>query len=53
MIADLYNIPIGAIDKLIPNVFDEEKHVLHYETLQLYLELQSVTKYLRLTLVFT
>ena len=53
MIADLYNIPIGTIEKLIPNFFDEEKYVLHYGTLQLYLELQSITKYLRLTLVFT
>ena len=53
MIADLYNIPIGTIEKLIPNFFGKEKHVLHYETLQLYLELQSVPKYLRLTLVFT
>ena len=37
MIADLYNIPVGNVKKLVPNFFDKEKYVLHYENLQLYL----------------
>ena len=35
-IADLYNIPIGNVKKLLPNLFDEEKYVIHYENLKLY-----------------
>ena len=35
-IADLHNIPIGNIKKLLPNLFDEEKYVIHYENLKLY-----------------
>ena len=38
-IADLYNIPIGNVKKLVHNFFDKEKYVLHYENLQLYLRL--------------
>ena len=38
-IADLYNIPIGNVNKLASNFFDKEKYVLHYENLQLYLRL--------------
>ena len=33
MIADLYNIPIVNARKLVPNLFDKEKYVLHYEIL--------------------
>ena len=36
-IADLYNISIGNVKKLVPNLFEREKYVLHYENLQLYL----------------
>ena len=39
MIADLYNIPIGNIKKLVSNFFDKEIYVIHYENLQLYLRL--------------
>ena len=39
-IADLYNIPIGNVQKLVPNFFDKEKYVLHYENLQVYLRLE-------------
>ena len=39
-IADLYNIPIGNVKKLVPNFFDKEKYVLHYVNLQLYLRLR-------------
>ena len=35
-IADLYNIPIGKVKKLLPNLFDEEKYVIQYENLKLY-----------------
>ena len=38
-IADLYNIPIGNVQKLMPNFFDKEQYVLHYENLELHLEL--------------
>ena len=38
-IADLYNIPISSVEKLVPNVFNKERYVLHYENLQLYLRL--------------
>ena len=36
-IADLYNISIGNVKKLVSNFFDKEKCVIHYENLQLYL----------------
>ena len=36
-IANLYNIPFGNVKKLVPNFFDKEKHVIHYEKLQIYL----------------
>ena len=38
-IADLYNIPIGNVKKIVSNFFDKEKYVIHYENLQLYLKL--------------
>ena len=38
-IADLYNIPIGNVKKLVPNFFDKENYELHYENIQLYLRL--------------
>ena len=38
MIADIY-VPIGTANKLISNIFNKEKYVLHYENLQLYLRL--------------
>ena len=38
-VADLYNIPIGNVGKLLPNFFEKEKYVIHYENLQLYLRL--------------
>ena len=34
-----YNIPISKVKKLVPNFFDKEKYVIHYENLQLYLRL--------------
>ena len=38
-IADFHNIPIGTVKKLLPNIFDKERYVLHYENLQFYLRL--------------
>ena len=38
-IVDLYNNPIRNVKKLVPNFFDKEKYVIHYENLQLYLKL--------------
>ena len=35
--ADLYEIPIGNVKKLVPNSFEKEKYVVHYKNLQLYL----------------
>ena len=38
-IADLCNIPIGNIKKLVSNIFDKGKYVLHYDKLQFYFRL--------------
>ena len=38
-IADLYDISIGNVKKLVPNFFDKEKYVLRHENLQFYLSL--------------
>ena len=43
-IADLYNIPIGNVKKIVPNFFGKEKDVIHYENLQLYLRLRLKLK---------
>ena len=37
--ADKYGIKIGAINKLVPNLGNKSKYVLHYRNLQLYLSL--------------
>ena len=44
VIADLYNIPVGNVKKLVPEFFDKEKNVLNYENLQLYLRLELKLK---------
>ena len=36
-IADKYNIKVGDVKKLIPNLGDKTKYVFHYKNLQLYL----------------
>ena len=38
-ITHFYNILISNVKKLVQNLFDKEKYVLHYENLQLYLTL--------------
>ena len=40
-IADLYNIPISNVKKLVSNFFNREKHVMYYENLQLYLKIEA------------
>ena len=39
-IANKYDIKIGGVDKLIPNLGNKSKYVLHYRNLQLYLSLR-------------
>ena len=43
-IADLCNIPIGNVTKLVLKIFDKEKYVLHHQNLQLYLRLRLIVK---------
>ena len=43
-IADHYSIPMGNVKKLVPNFFDQEKYVIHYENLQRYLRLRLKLK---------
>ena len=38
-IAIFYISPTGNFKKLVPNFFDKEKYVLHYESLHFYLRL--------------
>ena len=37
--ADFCNVPIGNVKKFVPIFFDNEKYVLHYQNLQLYLKI--------------
>ena len=39
-IANLYNIHIGNVKKLVSHFFDKEKHVIHQENLKFYLRLR-------------
>ena len=38
-IADKYGIKVGGVNKLVPNLRNKKKHVVHYRNLQLYLSL--------------
>ena len=38
-IADEYDIKVGDVKKLIPNLSNKTKYILHYKNLQLYLPL--------------
>ena len=39
MSADIYNILIGTVRKLVSNLFDKEKRILYYDNLQHHLRL--------------
>ena len=43
-IADLYNISIGNVKKLVSNLFDKEKYVIHYENLIALLKIRIEVK---------
>ena len=48
-IADKYDIKVGDVKKLIPNLGNKTKYVVHYKNLQLYLSLgMKLTKIHRL-----
>ena len=51
-IVDLYNIPIDTVKKLVPNFFDKEKYVLHYQNFQIYLRLELKLKKVHRVLEF-
>ena len=38
-IVDKYNIKVGKIKKLIPNLYDKVKYIVHYKNLKYYLKL--------------
>ena len=38
-IANKYGIKIGGVDKLVPNLGNKSKYIVHYRNLQLYLSL--------------
>ena len=42
-IVGLYNIPIDNVKKLVPNFFDKEKYVIHYENLQLRIRIEATS----------
>ena len=51
-IADLHNVPIGNVKKLVPNLFDKEEYVIHFENLQHYLRLGLKLKKIHRVLEF-
>ena len=52
MLADLYNVPIGTVKKLVPNFFNKKKYVLYCENLKLYLRLELNLKQIHCILEF-
>ena len=38
-IVDCYDIKVGGVKKLIPNLYDKVKYVAHYKNLKYYLSL--------------
>ena len=39
-IADKYGIKVGGVNKLVPNLSEKGRYILHYRNLQLYLSLR-------------
>ena len=39
-IADKYGIKVGGVNKLVPNLGEKVRYILHYRNLQLYLSLR-------------
>ena len=39
-VADFYNIPIGAVKKLVSNFFDKDKYLLHYLLMCMYIRFE-------------
>ena len=39
-IADKYGIKVGGVNKLVPNLGEKGRYILHYRNLQLYLPLR-------------
>ena len=46
------NIPIENVKKLVANLFDKEKYVIHYEKLNIYLMLGLKLKKIHIVLEF-
>ena len=51
-VAELYNIPIGNVDKLVSNLLDKEKCMIHYENLKNLLETRIKTEKIHRILEF-
>ena len=51
-IADLYNIPIDNVKKIVPNFSDKEKYIIRYGNLKLYLSLGLKAKKIHFVLEF-
>ena len=51
-IAHLYNISICNVKKLVSNLFDKEKYVIHYENLELCLRLRLTIRKIHRILEF-
>ena len=51
-IANVYNIPIGTVKRFMPNFFDKEKYVLHYDNFQFYFRLRLKLKKIHRVLEF-
>ena len=51
-IADLYNIPIDNVKKIVDNFLNKEKYVLHCENLHIYMRLGLKLKKIHLILEF-
>ena len=51
-IKDKYNISVGGVNKLVPNLMDKKNYVVHYRNLKLYLDLGLKVKKVHRALEF-